>query len=687
MTKISGRQPWLHDRTIAVCGNATALSVADGSMGATGTGLLVDDRLVLSELRLRLAGEEPAVIQSGATGAVAAIWSCARNLGDSGPDPTVEVHRRREVVGGGMRERIRLISRAADPVLVDVEITLGGTGAELAVVKGGHPQGPVLPISIEGPALRWIDDRHETTVRTVPVAEVAVGADGLARLTWPVELSTSVPVDLVVEIDARRVSASAFDADAGTGLVDWSGIEALAVDRRIGALVSTSLRDLQALLLTDPLAPSDVFAGAGTPWYLTLFGRDSLWAARLMLPFDLALAGGTLRTLARRQGHTNDPVTAEEPGKILHEVRRAPYVDKTSGMVLPPVYYGTVDATALWAIVLHDAWRQGLDTGEVRALLPNLQAAMGWLQQAADNELGLLRYIDRSGSGLANQGWKDSGDSMRRRDGSIAPAPIALVEAQAYAVEAAYGAAAIYEAFGVPGADAVRAWGVDLAGRINERYWVEDDRGSYLAMAIDGDGRPVDGVGSNMGHVLGTGVLDEGQARLVVDRLLAPDLLGEFGIGTLSRTNPAYNPIGYHTGSVWTHDTAIALLGMVREGQSRAASQVARGLVAVTVPLNYRAPELFAGESVAGLPAPYPASCRPQAWSAASAAAIVAGVLGLAVDVPGRRVSLRPMSPPPFGPMRVTGLRFGATSFGVEIDAEGETSVTGLPVDVAVDIS
>ncbi len=228
MTKISGRQPWLHDRTIAVCGNATALSVADGSMGATGTGLLVDDRLVLSELRLRLAGEEPAVIQSGATGAVAAIWSCARNLGDSGPDPTVEVHRRREVVGGGMRERIRLISRAADPVLVDVEITLGGTGAELAVVKGGHPQGPVLPISIEGPALRWIDDRHETTVRTVPVAEVAVGADGLARLTWPVELSTSVPVDLVVEIDARRVSASAFDADAGTGLVDWSGIEALA---------------------------------------------------------------------------------------------------------------------------------------------------------------------------------------------------------------------------------------------------------------------------------------------------------------------------------------------------------------------------------------------------------------------------------------------------------------------------
>jgi glycogen debranching enzyme len=236
-------------------------------------------------------------------------------------------------------------------------------------------------------------------------------------------------------------------------------------------------------------------------------------------------------------------------------------------------------------------------------------------------------------------------------------------------------------------ANAWRMWADALAERIRESYWVERDGQRFLAMALDGDGRAIDGLGSNMGHALGSGALTPAEATSVVETLSAPNLLGEFGISTLSRDNAAYNPIGYHTGSVWTHDTAIALLGMVKEGLSTQAAPIALGLVASAVPLDYRAPELFAGDAIGHKPAPYPASCRPQAWAAASAATIVTAVLGISADVPSGRLRLRPMRPSPFGTLRVDGLRWGATPFSVELDRHGVPTVTGLPDEVIVDIA
>ena len=689
MTKTVGRQPWLQDAQISVFGNATALCDPDGRMGAPGTGLLIDDRLVLGGLSLALDDEAITVIAKSSTGAVTSLWGCARNVGDHGPDPTVEVHVRREVVAGGLREGLRIVSRAADTVAATVTLHLVSASAELTDVKHGTlpDRGPQIHGIPAG--LAWADERHRTSVTSSPAPEQCTIDDTRgdhASLSWPVELAQGVPVEITIDIAADRTTASLFDADPGGPAVDWSDFVVTAGDQRLSKLVSAALADLRCLLLTDPHAPQDIFAAAGTPWYLTLFGRDSLWAARMMLPVDIELAGGTLRALARRQGREVTPETAEEPGKILHEVRRTTFVDAVHGMQLPPVYYGTVDATALWMILLHDAWRQGLPGEQVRDLLPNLRAALAWNIAAADNETGLLRYLDTTGHGLSNQGWKDSGDSMRHRDGAIAPAPISLLEAQAYAVEAALGAAELFDAFGLEGAPAAREFATTLAERIRERFWVHDEEGPYLAMAIDGDGAPVDGVGSNMGHVLGTGALDDAEAAATIRRLTSPDLLGEFGIGTLGRSNPAYNPIGYHTGSVWTHDCAIALLGMVRHGQAGAGMSIARGLVDCAAALDYRAPELFAGESTGGRPAPYPASCRPQAWSAASAIAIVAAVLGLVVDVPGRRVTLTPMRPASFGPVRVAGLRFGRHRFSVDIDAAGRVGVAGLPDGVEVDI-
>ena len=311
----------------------------------------------------------------------------------------------------------------------------------------------------------------------------------------------------------------------------------------------------------------------------------------------------------------------------------------------------------------------------VRELRPPLMAALGWIRRAAETaDDGFLRYLDATGTGLSNQGWKDSGDAMRRRDGSIAEAPIALVETQAYAVAAASGAADLVESvLGEPGGD-LRAFARGLADRVRERFWVRDAHGPYLAMALDRHGEPVDGVASNMGHVLGTGTLTAEESDRVTARLTSPDLLGPFGIGTLGRANPAYNPIGYHTGSVWTHDTAICALGMVRDGHGTAAAAVLRALVEASPQVGFRLPELFGGSADSGLPVPYPASCRPQAWSAASAAALVGATLGLEADAPRDTLHVRPLRAAPFGAVRVRGLRVRGESVAIDLTADGRVA-------------
>ena len=261
--------------------------------------------------------------------------------------------------------------------------------------------------------------------------------------------------------------------------------------------------------MSADFAPGDTFLAAGAPWFFTLFGRDSLWAARMLLPLGTDLAAGTLRVLAARQGTVTDVDSAEQPGKILHEVRAKPLSLGEEGRVLPPVYYGTVDATPLWVCLLHDAWRWGMPADQVEALLPAMERALAWMTDHGDADGdGFLEYVDEGGHGLANQGWKDSGDSVQWRDGTLATGPIALCEVQAYAHEAALGGAALLEAFGRPGADRWRAWAAELATRFRAAFWVQDATGRYPAIALDADKRAVDTVTSNIGHLLGTGLLD-----------------------------------------------------------------------------------------------------------------------------------------------------------------------------------
>jgi glycogen debranching enzyme len=623
------QQPWLHDLRVTVDGPSTVVCDDGGDVAGAGTGVFVDDRRVVSQLVLSLDGQAPTPVASVAIGATSEHWLAARHLGDAGADPTVQIHRRRRLEGASFEETVVVISNAIGPVDAMLHLDVAGDGVEIALVKRGGT-GPPLAVTT-GP-LGWRDERHATTLSVDPDPAINLQPGGGVRLTWPIKLASGGSTSVTLRGDVRRTTATAFDADAGSSAADWDPDElaARAPDRRLADVVRVSMIDLRHLLLRDPERASDLVAAAGSPWYLTMFGRDALWSARFMARISPALAAGTLRALARRQATAMDAETAAEPGKILHEVRRT--ASASAGNGLPPLYYGTVDATPLWIILLEEAATTGMPAEEVAALGPNLSGALDWMADAVGrSSAGFLQYVDESGHGLSNQGWKDSGDAMRRADGSIAPAPIALLEAQAYAFAAARAAARLLRTF-VPSAtvghdpDGWDRWADALSDRVRERFWVGGDD-PYLAMALDGTGRPVDAVGSNMGHVLGTGLINPDESNRVVDRLMRPDLLRRFGIGTLSAENPAYNPIGYHTGSVWVHDTAISMVGMAAVGRVDDARVLGERLVDLGAALDGRLPELCGGETVAGRPVPYPAACRPQAWSAASAAVLL-DVLG-----------------------------------------------------------
>ena len=683
------RQPWLHELSICVSGNVTALSAGSGQVDGSGAqGVFVDDRRVLSRLEVRLGEEESAPVAAASAGAVSEFLASARHLGNPGADPTVEVARRREVIAQGIRETVQVRSRADHPVSADLVVRVAGDAALISTVKSGLADGHPLAAHAIGGAAVWGDEAHRVTVRVDPApAALEAGEDG-AVATVPVTVAPGGSTEVTVTVEVERLQTSNLDADSGAHRLPWDGITVEAEDPRLAPTLAMGLADLRHLALSDPLAPEDVFAGAGTPWYLTLFGRDSIWAARMALPFGTELAGGTLRALARRQGTVVDEARAEAPGKIPHELRRTAYLDKVKGLALPPVYYGTIDATPLWITLLHDAWRWGLPEQEVVALLPHLRAATRWLtDHAAPDADGLLKYIDTTGTGLANQGWKDSGDSIRWRDGQVADAPIALAEAQAYAVEAATAAATLLDALGEDGAADLREWADAMRLRFRDRFWVDGTGGPYVGIAVDGHGATVDGVGSNMGHVLGTGTVSADEAARIADTLTGPTMLGRYGIGTLATDNGGFNPIGYHTGSIWTHDTAVCAMGLAREGLREEAVAVGRGLLASSVAFGYRWPELYAGSGVLDQPAPYPASCRPQAWSAASAAVLLSLALGFEPDAPAGRLVLHPVRPAAYGAMTVRGLRFAGHTFGVRCDADGSTQVLDAPAEVAITVA
>ncbi|RKN49257.1 glycogen debranching N-terminal domain-containing protein [Micromonospora endolithica] len=675
-------QPLLHDLAGVVLAPTSALGDATGQIRPVGVqGVFHADSRVLARAELRVDDREPDSVAAGADGPHGARFvGLTRWLGDPTPDPTVRIERLRRLDPRGLTEELRMVSTATVDVRATVTVDLGCDLAPIAVVKSGGTA-PALEAKADGAGrLTWSGDGTTVTVAADGADVDTTGDRATApRLAWPVTLAPGGTTTLRWRLTVTDPHAVVVCPPGEPG---WADPEVRADDRRLTRLLDRSLADLRGLRLADPAAPRDEFLGAGVPWFLTLFGRDSLWAARMMLPLGTDLAAGTLRVLARRQGGRVDPTTGEAPGKILHELRRHEFAMLDDPLRLPPAYYGTVDATMLWINLLHDAWRWGLPDDRVAPLLPYLEAALGWLADHADADGdGLVEYVDRTGHGLSNQGWKDSGDAVRFRDGRIAEAPIVLAEVQGYAYEAARNGAALLDAFGRPGADRWRAYGDRLAARFRAAFWVDGRYGPQPALALDRDKRPVDSLTSNIGHLLGTGLLSAEEEAQVAGLLTTEALAGGFGLRTMSTDDAGFSPLSYHCGSIWTHDTAIVLAGLARAGFHAAALGFAEGLLAAAEAFDYRLPELYGGDDrdLLGRPVPYPAACRPQAWSAASAVLLLQAAAGLYPDVPAGTVRLAPLAGPELGAVSVSGLRVAGSSTGVTVDRDGSASVVGLP--------
>ena len=415
--------------------------------------------------------------------------------------------------------------------------------------------------------------------------------------------------------------------------------------------------DLGALRLLDNTSARPVVA-AGVPWFMALFGRDSLVAGWQSLPLGPTLAVGSLHALATRQGRCHDTRSEEAPGKILHELRVGEAVRHESGW--GELYYGSVDVTPLFVMALAEAWRWGAPEEDVRSLLDAAEAAVGWVLGPGDPDGdGFVEYGGTDPRhGLVNQGWKDSHDGIRHRDGDLPKPPVALVEVQGYCHGALLALSDLREHFGTGDPEPLRERAALLRDAIDAAFWMEDEE--TYAVALDGAKEQVGSVTSNAAHLLWAGVVTNSRARAVAARLMQRDCATGFGLRTLSRANGGYNPMSYHAGSVWPHDTSLAVAGMYRYGLSEEGGALARAVLDAAAAFGGRLPELFGGfdRNDFAEPVPYPTSCSPQAWAAGTPLLLVRSMLGLDPDVPAGRLSLRPRLPHGLE-FKLSGVRIG----------------------------
>lgn len=423
--------------------------------------------------------------------------------------------------------------------------------------------------------------------------------------------------------------------------------------------------DLRMLLTKER---GEVFFAAGVPWFVALFGRDSLITALQTLCFDPAVAANTLELLAKYQGTRWDPARDEEPGKIPHELRVGELANL--GEVPQTPYFGAVDTTPLFLVLLGEYVRWTGDVHLWHRLRENVERALAWVDEWGDSDGdGFVDYACRSPSGLLNQGWKDSGNAIVHRDGRLAEPPIALVEVQGFVYRAWLAAAWLFGLDGeIERAEVLRAKATSLRERFARAFWMPRRR--YLALALEAGGRQVQSVTSNPGQALWAGIVEAQQATAVGRILLGPRMFNGWGIRTLAEGERAYNPIDYQVGSVWPHDNSLVVAGLKRYGQAEAAVRVFTGLFeAAALFPNFRLPELFAGFSRARyqVPVRYPVACSPQAWAAGALPYMLVSLLGLQGDALARRLwVVDPVLPSWLEEVRIPALKVGSATVDLE---------------------
>jgi glycogen debranching enzyme len=650
-------------------------------------GLFVRDTRVLSRWELTVDGSAPLPLTAQQAEPYSAIFLCRVPPPAGRGDSTLLVERARHV-GEGMREDVTIRNTGSRSVTCAVTLAADADFADLFEVKDGRARPQAAASAAGNSALRFacriggrqhevlIDgDERPTVGDRVMAWRAAIPAHG----QWTTSIEV-VPATDGVTMKLRHPRGQAAEhAFPARMLREWRqrAPQVRTADQELAATLERSLEDLGALRIFDPEHPRRPVVAAGAPWFMALFGRDSLLTSAMLLPWDAGLAVGTLQTLADRQGRGVHPASEEEPGRILHEVRFGPGATLALGGC--SVYYGTADATPLFVMLLGELHRWGGHDAEVQALLPHADRALEWIECYGDADGdGFVEYARKTDRGLVNQGWKDSFDGVSFADGQIAEPPIALAEVQGYTYAAYRARARIARESGdTAGAAHWDAKADDLKKAFNDTYWLPDH--GWFAVALDRAKEPVDALTSNIGHCLWTGIIDEDKAAQVAAHLLSDDMFSGWGIRTLAASMAAYNPMSYHNGSVWPHDNALCLAGLMRYGFTGQAHRVAEAVLDAARHFGHRLPELFCGFPRADYPAPipYPTSCSPQAWAAAAPLQIFHSLLRLTPDLAAGRFWCAPAIPRRYLPVQASNLRLGKSRLAMDIRDDG-WHLTGL---------
>ena len=471
---------------------------------------------------------------------------------------------------------------------------------------------------------------------------------------------------------------------------EWlSSCAAIHSNRQLDRVMQRSLLDLG--ILKSELDDQSYFA-AGLPWYGALFGRDSIISTIQTLAYQPEIAESTIRLLARYQGTKNDDWRDEEPGKILHELRRGELANLNEIPQTP--YYGAVDSTPLFLILVGEHANWNGDLSLFKAIRSNVERALEWIDHGgADPNGKYLSYASKSSKGLGNQGWKDSGDSIMNSDGSLAEAPIALVEVQGYIYRGKLLIADLFDRVGDKDAAArLRSQAAELKRDFNRDFWVASN--SFYAIALQKDQKPAAVISSNPGQALWTGIVDEDKATAIVDRLTGGEMFSGWGIRTLSHKERRYNPIGYHLGTVWPHDNSIIAAGFRRYGFDKQAVQVLEGIIEAAQHFEHaRLPEVFAGFSrhEFSVPVRYPVACHPQAWAAGSVPFMISSLLGLTADAFNKRLRvIRPVLPSGIAALDLLSIKVGDSTIDLHFQRTSteviEVSVTKNSGSIQVEV-
>ncbi|GAA1756880.1 amylo-alpha-1,6-glucosidase [Luedemannella helvata] len=625
------------------------------------TGLFYRDMRHLSRWEIRLNGRELDSLSATTIEYDEAVFYLIEPTGTVYRNPTVSLLRRR-FVGDGMHEQLEVTNHGIEPIHLELSILFAADFADIFEVKD--------QLAKVGEFHQVVGDTRTTlTYRRDDFSrETSVLAPGAflteESLTYRVELGpaqtwrTELQVAVGTQLTGPTPRRALHQPDMAAGLDDWLAA-APVLECGWEDLTRTyrrSLVDLAALRFYPESFPDSSLPAAGLPWFMALFGRDSLITSYQALPFMPELARTTLRALAAQQATEADPFRDADPGKILHELRHGELT--YFGQRPQSPYYGSCDATPLFLVVLDEYERWTGDVATVRALEPAARAALAWMDEHADlTGSGYLDYQTRNPeSGLVNQCWKDSWNSIVHPDGRLASHPHATCEIQGYAFDARMRAARLAEQIWGDAelAATLRASAAKLQERFVNDFYLPDE--GWYALALDGERTPVPTLTSNIGHLLWSGIVPEEHVDDLAGHLMGERLFSGWGVRTMASGQPAYNPLEYHNGTVWPHDNALIAAGLARYGRTEAAARIAVALFEAASQVNYRLPEALVGYArrPGHPPVAYPSACSPQAWAAGTPLLLLRALLGLEPE--GDRLLSRPVQVDAIGWLALRGI-------------------------------